>query len=246
MKIGVKTFDDPKFLKHFEKQVDFFEIMAIQKNNYSFLKNFSLPMVIHAEHQSYGTNITDSTKREHNLKSINFARKIADSVNAKKIIVHAGVLEKGNKNCSIKNAVNLIKEIDDDRILLENLPRDEIFLIVGTSVGFNPQTMKSLLKSTKVGFCFDVNHALWMRKKMKINYSFIKDYIKLNPSHYHIGGQRLETKNIHHSLEDSDINLKEILKYYPKNAHITLETIPEIKKTDKDLEIIRNVLEELD
>jgi endonuclease IV len=246
MKIGVKTFDSADFLKHFEKKVDFFEIMALQKNDYSFLKDFSLPIVIHAEHQVYGTNIADSTKREFNLKSINFARKIADSVNAKIIIVHPGVLEKGNKNCSIKNAINFLKEIDDDRIILENLPKEETFPVAGISVGFTPLRMKKLLKQSGKGFCFDVNHAFWTRRKIKISYSFIKKYLRLNPSHYHIGGQTLKLKNQHTCFEDSDINLKEILKYYPKDAWITLETENDIKKVDKDLEIIRKTIEELD
>jgi endonuclease IV len=244
MKIGVKTFDSADFLKHFEKKVDFFEIMALQKNDYSFLKDFSLPIVIHAEHQVYGTNIADSTKREFNLKSINFARKIADSVNAKIIIVHPGVLEKGNKNCSIKNAINFLKEIDDDRIILENLPKEETFPVDGISVGFTPLRMKKLLKQSGKGFCFDVNHAFWTRRNMKISYKFIKKYIKLNPSHYHIGGQKF-SEDYHTALDNSDLNLKEILKYYPKDAWITLETLVDIKKVDNDLEIIRKTIDEL-
>ena len=73
MKIGVKTFDSEKFLKHLENKVDFFEIMAVQKNDYSFLKNFSLPMVIHAEHHDFGVNPADISRQEQNLKSINFS-----------------------------------------------------------------------------------------------------------------------------------------------------------------------------
>jgi endonuclease IV len=241
MKIGVKTFDSPKFLKHFEEKADFFEIMAIQKNNYAFIKNFSLPMVIHAEHQSYGVNIADSSKMEINLKSINFARKIADSVNAKLIILHPGVLDKGNKNCSLKNTLNFLKEINDDRIILENLPKDEKFPVRGGSLGYNARIMKNLLKESGQGFCFDVNHAFWTRKNKKITYSFIKKYIELNPQHYHIGGQRFN-EEYHTTLGNSDLDLKEILKYYPKDAWITLETLPDIENTEKDLEIIRKLI----
>jgi endonuclease IV len=244
MKIGVKTFDSPDFLKHFEDKADFFEIMALQKNNYSFLKNFSLPMVIHAEHQTYGVNIADSTKKEFNLKSINFARKVADSVNAKYIIVHPGVLEKGNKNCSIKNAVDFLKEVNDPRIVLENLPKDEDHEIIGTSLGYNARTIKKFLKKSRQGFCFDVNHAFWIRKNKKNSYSLIKKYISLTPQHYHLGGQKFNS-DFHLSLDNSDLDLKEILKYYPKDAWITLETETDIKKVDKDIKIIRKAIEEL-
>ena len=87
MKIGVKTFGDSDFLKHFENKADFFEIMAIKGNDYSFLKKFSLPCVIHIEHQKFGINIADKTKQKINLESINYAVKIADMVNSKKLIL---------------------------------------------------------------------------------------------------------------------------------------------------------------
>ena len=45
------------------------------------------------------------------------------------------------------------------------------------------------MKETGAGFCFDVNHALIGIKHFE-NYEFIEEYIKLNPNHYHIGGQR--------------------------------------------------------
>lgn len=244
MKIGVKTFDDKNFLKHFENDVDFFEIMAIQKNNYSFLKNFSLPIVIHAEHQYFGVNPADISKKEENLRSINFARRIADLVNAKNIIVHPGSIEKGNSNCSIKNSINFFKEINDDRILIENLPGK--IDSEGKRLCQTPHQIRKFMNKTKTGFCFDINHVLQSFKKFNQKYDFIKRYIKLNPAHYHIGGQKFINENKEHlCLADSDLNLKEILKFYPQDAEITLETETDIKKVEGDIEIIKNVLNEL-
>jgi len=243
MKIGVKTFSDGNFLKHFEKSADFFEIMTTQKNDYSFLKNFSLPIVIHAEHWGFKINPADITRKEEDLKSLNFARAIADVTGAKKIVVHAGVIEKRNKTCSIKNAINFFKEIDDDRILIENLPKyyeDQITKGLCSTL----RQIKKFLKATNKGFCFDINHAL-QGKKFNGKYNFIKKYIELNPKHYHIGGQTFTEKKEHLSLENSELDLKKVLSYYPSDAEITLETQPVIDKTEKDLEIIRNVLREL-
>ena len=93
MKIGVKTFDDTNVLKHFEDKADFFEIMAIRGKDYSFLKKFSLPLVIHKEHQNFGINIADKTKQKINLESVNHAIKIADMVNSKKLILHPGLID---------------------------------------------------------------------------------------------------------------------------------------------------------
>lgn len=242
MKIGVKTFDNEKFLKHFEDKVDFFEIMAVQKNDYSFLKNFSLPMVIHAEHQGFGVNLADSSKKEFNLKAINFARKVADSVNAKKIIVHPGEIEKGNKNFSMKNAVNFLNELDDERILVENLYKEKPSEI---RLCKTPREIKKFMKKTNTKFCFDVNHAIGVIKNFNGKYNFVKKYIQLNPAHYHIGGQRPSDGAEHICLADSELDLKKILSYYPDDAEITLETEVEIAKVEKDIEIIRNALKEL-
>jgi len=243
MKVGVKTFNSEEFLKHFEDKVDFFEIMAVQTNDYSFLKNFSLPMVIHAEHQQFGVNPADSSKKELNLRSINFARKVANIANAKKIIVHPGMIEKGNKNHSIKNAIDFFNEINDDRILIENIPKkqgsDKI------SLCSNPRETKKFIKKTNTKLCFDVNHALKNFKKLSGNYNFIKKYIQLNPAHYHIGGQRILEKKEHICLEDSELDLKKILSFYPNDAEITLETETDTAKVEKDVEIIRNALKEL-
>lgn len=244
MKIGVKTFSDEKFLKYFKDKVDFFEVMAVQGNDYSFLKDISLPIVIHAEHQGFGTNPADSSLRDFNLRSINFARKVADIAHAKKIIVHPGQIEKGNKNISLANSLNFFKGINDDRIILENLPT-----YFESKKSFKlckmPREIKSFMKKTNVGFCFDINHAIGAIKKFNGKYNFIKKYIQLNPSHYHIGGQKLNNGSEHLCLADSELDLNKILSYYPDNAEITLETETDVKKVEDDIKIIRNVLKEL-
>lgn len=164
MKIGVKTFDSENFLKHFENKADFFEIMAVQKNDYSFLKKFSLPIVIHAEHERFGINSSDISKKEENLKSLNFAIKVANLANSKKIIAHPGSVEKGNPNSSIKNSIDFYREIDDERILIENVS-DEGTLPNFIRLCRTAKEAKKFIKETRKGFCFDVNHALYNIKK---------------------------------------------------------------------------------
>lgn len=241
MKIGVKIFDSEEFqfLNHFKDKVDFIEVMAIQKNDYSFLKKFSLPMVIHAEHQKFGINPADILEKEQNLKSINFAIKIANITNSEKIIVHPGEIK--NKNCSLKNAINFFKEINDDRIIIENLPPKRDM----TRLCQTPREIETFMNKTKAGFCFDINHAISHLKKFNGDYNFLKDYIQLNPKHYHLGGQKINPPEEHLCFENSDINLKEILKYFPENVEITLETQTDTPKVENDIEIIKSVLGEL-
>jgi sugar phosphate isomerase/epimerase len=243
MKFGVKTFDNPLLLKHFEEKADFFEIMAIRGKDYSFLKDFFLPIVIHAEHQRFEVNPADSTKHEQNLKSITFAIELANLVNAKKIIVHPGVIEKGNKNCSLKNSINFFKEINDDRILIENLPKKEEGILKGNSLCGTFWSARRFLIKTGKGFCFDINHSLIGIKNFKGNYKFIKKYLKLKPSHYHIGGQKINPSDTHLYFKDSELDLKKILNYFPEDAEITLETGTDEKLIEEDLKIIKKAEE---
>ena len=237
MKIGVKTFNNPKFLKHFKDKVDFFEIMAIRENNYEFLKEFKKIEVIHAEHQGFGINFADRAKQELNKKSVDFAIALADKTNAKKIIVHPGALK--DKKCSKENSVKFIKNIPDKRIIIENMPYED-------KLGVTPNETKKFLKETDKGLCFDINHAIEAATFLKIDYlEFIKEFVKLKPDHYHIGGQSIKNNKTHLALKESDFDLKEVVSLLPKNAKITLETTTDINKTEEDIKIIKQIIKEL-
>lgn len=234
MKIGVKTFDEESFLDFFINKADFFEIMAIEKNNYKFLKKYSIPMVIHAQHHNFGINNADKTKIKENTDSINFAINLANECKADKIIVHAG--EFADKNCSIKQAVYFFNFINDKRILVENVPiRDKKRLCT------TPEEMKMFLKKTKTGFCFDINHAIETAVYLNEDYiTLIKKFLELKPVHYHLGGQNIKQKKEHICFKESDIDLKKILELIPKDTEITLEVSTDLKKTKEDLEFISN------
>ncbi len=242
MKIGVKTYDDKNFLEHFENKCDFFEVQAIQKNDYSFLKRFKKPIIIHAEHQGFGVNICDSNLKVKNLKSIKFARGVADSVNSKKIIVHAGILL--NDKCSKDVAVKFIKRINDKRIIIENHSDYEKGLCS------TPEKMREFLKLTGKRFCFDINHAISSSKQSgEDEFKMIKKFIKMKPAHYHLGGQKfinllgLYKKDVGHlCFMDSKIDLKRIVKMIPSSATVTLETAVGISGVEADLEIMKKLV----
>jgi deoxyribonuclease-4 len=246
MKIGVKTFNNPDYLKKFEDKVDFFEIMAIETNNYDFIKELKLPIVIHSQHRIFGVNTADKKKGKTNLSSINFARKIADLSNAKKIIIHPGEIE--NKNCSIEQAVSFIKNINDKRVIVENVYSD----VEITRLCTTPSETKEFLKATGRGFCFDINHAIGSAVILKEDYiKFIKEFLKLKPVHYHFGGQKIKKLNVpwhekeHLAFKESDFDLKEVLKLIPESAEITLETTTDVEKTMEDINAMKKWIEEL-
>lgn len=239
MKIGVKTFDNEKFLDYFIDKADFFEVQAIQKNNYDFLKKYKIPIVIHSEHIGFGINSADKELFKKNLESINFAIKLADYCNSKKIIIHPGIIE--NNKCSKQESINFIKNIDDKRILIENLPSAD----KGSTCTL-PEEMKEFLLQTKKGFCFDINHAIQSAALSNIDYiNVLKELLKLNPKHIHLGGQSIKLNKTHLKISDSDIPLKKILSFIPDYAEITLETTRDIKEVEEDLKLVRKMISEL-
>jgi sugar phosphate isomerase/epimerase len=241
MRLGIKTFGERKPIDLFRKKADFFEIMALDDVDYSFLEEFDTEIVVHAQHQGFGVNLADKTKRGMNLTAIKIAIKLADIFNSKKIILHLGTLE--NENCSIENSQTFLKEIAESRILIENLPfRNENS---SEYLFSTPKEMRSFLAKTKCGFCFDINHAIRSALEHgKPPYSYIKDFIKLNPAHFHIGGQKLSGED-HISFLDSDIDLGKILSLLPRDAEITLEVTTDLKKIEYDLKFIGKIIGEL-
>jgi endonuclease IV len=235
MKFGVKNFDDRTFFKHFEDEAYFFEVMAIEGKDYSFLKEFNLPIVVHAQHEGFGVNNADKTKITKNESSINFAISMANQYKSSKIILHPGFI--ADENCSEEQAISFINSIKDKRVLIENLSaREGCFCAT-------PQQTKKFLKATGKDFCFDINHAIMTAIILKQDYlEIIKEFIKLKPNHYHLGGQDLKQNKAHLSFKESYINLKEIIKLIPKDAEITLEVTTDIKKTEEDIKIIKGLL----
>ena len=75
----------------------------------------NIPYIIHNSTERFGVNIGDKTKKEFNLKIINTCINWANKLNAKYIIQHADY-------GSFEDAKNLLKEVHDERIVIENMP----------------------------------------------------------------------------------------------------------------------------
>jgi len=237
MKFGVKTYADKNIFEVLKDKADFFEIMAIPGEDYSFLKNSHIPIVIHAQHGVFGINFAENNDK--NEKSIKFAISLADLLHSKKIIVHVGELKE--TGTSIENVIKFLKKFNDKRILLENLPEFEGRNILTTT----PKEMKYFLKETGLGFCFDINHAIHASTKLgKPPFEFVNEFISLKPTHFHICGHKFSGKD-HISIADSEYNIKEMLRYFPKDAEVTLEVSRNAKEIEKDLEIVRKFAKEL-
>ena len=236
MKIGVKNYGDLDYFRALNDRVDFFEIMAIEGKDYSFMEEFDKPITIHAQHEGFGINIADKTKTEKNLSSIRFAISLADKFNSKFIILHPGKVI--DENCSEEQAISFLNSIKDKRVIVENV------VFVKNKIGVTPESISKLMKVTGRGLCFDVNHAIVTALELgKDPYEFLKEFVKLKPSYYHIGGQKMSkgADGTHLSFKDSDIDLDKIFKIIPKNAQIALEVSRDIENTKYDADLIRKL-----
>ena len=122
MKIGVKAWRVENWLVEMidRGRPDFIETMTIVGEDYNGLKKFGLPITVHTEHLSFGINPADPLLLEKNTKSMEFAIKTADMLDASVIVVHPGYLS--NHNCSPQVVIDFLKDNYDPRILVENMP----------------------------------------------------------------------------------------------------------------------------
>jgi uncharacterized protein (UPF0276 family) len=238
MKIGVKNYGDLDYFRALDSRADFFEIMAIPGKDYSYLEEFDKPITIHAQHEGFGINIADKTKKEKNLASINFAISLADRFDSKFIILHPGKIS--DENCSEEEAISFLNSIKDKRVIIENVT------FVKNKVSTTSESVARIMNATGRGLCFDINHAIITSLELnKDPYKYLKEFVKLKPAYYHIGGQNLgDLKNgTHLSFKDkkSNIDIDKVMKIIPKDAQIALEVSMDIEDTKYDLDLMRRL-----
>lgn len=235
MKFGVKTFDDSNFADYFKDKADFLEVMAIPGKDYSFLEGYPLPIVVHVLHSGFGVNFADRDLIDKNKEAINFAVGLSDRFGAKKIIVHAGFL--CGDNCSINNSVNLLKGLDE-RIVIENVTRREKERFCSI-----PDEVEDFIFEVDKDFCFDVNHAMEVAfEDGKGIYYYVEDFLKMKPAHFHFGGGVVgDIERQHLSFKDSDFSVEKVLREFPEDAWVTIETTTDIEGVERDLEFLRGL-----
>jgi len=238
MKFGVKTEFDAGFADYFKDKVDFLEVTAVIGKDYSFLDNYPLPVVVHAMASRFGVNFAEKNLTKKNMEVVDFAIEVADRCGAEKIIVHPGRLS--NKGCSIEQVVEFFEGLDE-RIILEN----QTFRVC-KGLCVRPDEMREFVLKTGREFCFDANHAMEVACEDGVDYfGRIEEFIELGPVHYHLGGGIVGDKDREHlNFKDSDFSVERILKMFPDDAWVTIETTYDIygvEAVEEDLDFLREV-----
>jgi len=182
-------------------------------------RGLSAPFVIHAPHFAHGLNLADRKSRDENFTLAGEAIKFADKLKAQNIIFHPGI------NGEIEETVSQLKVINDKRIIVENKP---YFALSGGLIcnGSTPSEIKLITEKAKVGFCFDVGHAVYSANAHKIDPAdYIREFNGLNPAMYHLtDGDYDGVYDRHDHFGEGSFPVKDILRILNLNAKITIET----------------------
>jgi len=243
MKIGVKAFpDNREYLKQLasKTELDFVEIMAVQGEDFSFLKKLGLPVVVHCEHFEFGVNLADAKRNDKNRAAIHFAMDTADAFDSRFIVLHPGVKEKSA--CSLDNTINTVKGLDDKRIIMENMPfrygPNGTFRHVGSSF----EEMKSLMSATGKGMCLDLGHVNTVAFNKGVDaIGLVKKFMELRPAYFHMSDNKGPT-DIHTSLGEGSMDidaLKKAIAKQAKNPMVAIETVINLEKQINDISMMR-------
>ena len=223
IKFGLKLWSNQKDLLKAaidlieNKVFDYIELSVVPNTDIDPFK-YDLLYVIHAPHEKFGVNIGDPEKKGYNSNMINESIDWADKLNARNIILHSGY---GSMNA----AKRVLEEVDDKRILIENMPK--VGLNDEKMIGDTPEQIKKLIDN-KFGLCLDLNHAIKAAVSLGRPYKeFIEEFLKLKPKMFHISDGRLnKEKDEHLSIGEGDYDFELLIGCVKKNEfkYVTLET----------------------
>ncbi|OIQ04882.1 MAG: hypothetical protein COV98_01600 [Candidatus Altarchaeum sp. CG12_big_fil_rev_8_21_14_0_65_33_22] len=199
----------------------------------------NIPYIIHNSTERFGVNIGDKTKKEFNLKIINTCINWANKLNAKYIIQHADY-------GSFEDAKNLLKEVHDERIVIENMPNAGIN--GEKMIGYEPEQLKELMDIGDFGFCLDFGHAAKAAVSMGKNYrGHINEFLKLKPDMFHISDCDLKNGiDEHLNIGEGDIDFKFLKECIlsENSENVTLETPRKnLNSLDEDLKNLEKLKE---
>jgi len=201
-----------------KKIFDYVELLVVPETDITPFLSHHIPYCIHITTDLHGVNIASPQNHTYTRTQIESCIDWANNLNACYIILHPGVGD-------INNALDFLKELHDERILIENMPKTG--LNGEELIGFSPTQIKSLM-GNHFGFCLDLNHAIKASTSLQLPYKkMIQDFLLLQPAMFHISdGHVACEKDEHIPIRSGDYNIPALLKDVRKShSHIiTLET----------------------
>lgn len=204
-------------------------------NDEPFLEH-KIPYVVHVPHENFGVSIGDEPKREYTLKMVHESIRWADRLDARLMILHAGV-------GSVKVAKSTLSEIHDERLTIENMP---VLGIHGEKcLGYDAESISNLINNA--GLCLDFGHAVKASISLKEDYrKIVSGFLKLKPRAFHISDGDLRTEvDQHLNIGEGGYDFSFFKQCVESNEHryITIET-PRCNplSLDEDLANVKRLL----
>ncbi len=220
MKLGFKLFPhEYPLAERLQEIADFIEVYIPFSDSYKKFRNIDVPITIHAPHQEDGFNPGNKKIENKNKKLLMNAIDAADYLSSERIVVHGGIEVREE---SSNDALEFLKRIGDDRMLIENL-----ILEKNTTYLFaRPEDMALALEKTGFGLCLDFNHARLTSQFLGEDYKlFIKKFRKFKPKYFHVSDGKMDVaKDMHMHLGDGNVDLGFYKKMIPKNGRVVFET----------------------
>lgn len=219
-----------------EENFNYIELTFIPGSDIKPFLDRKVEYILHLPTGRHGVNIGDFKKIEENLKIIREGLEWADKLNARYAILHPGYGE-------LKDVETFLGNIDDDRILLENMP--VYGLDYEDMVGSSKKELNQLMDE-KFGFCFDLNHAVKAAISLNKNYKeYIKDLLKLNPKMFHVADGKLDYERDEHlDIGEGEYDWNFLLDIIKRcnSKYVTLETPRE--NLEDDIKNLKKIMEE--
>lgn len=240
IKYGIKLWSiNEKYLKGADVLIndghfDYIELMVLPNSDIKKYVEMDTKFIIHVAHDEFGANIGKKEAFEITEKCTNEALYWADKLDAKYIILHPGYGE-------IKNAIDFLSNINDRRILIENMTK--ISTKDENMICYTYDQIKKIM-GEKYGFCMDFSHAIKASCGLGKNYKeFVKELLKLKPKVFHISdGWINNEKDEHLDIGSGNFDMKFIKKCITENPGenlVTLETPKNIANLKNDVDNLR-------
>jgi deoxyribonuclease-4 len=221
------------------------DALRLEKNTFNFIelyiipgsyektinawKSLDIPYVIHAPHSLHSVNLAQEEKWQSNLRHFNEARRFADKLVSKTIIVHGG------NNGYISETIRQIRLLSEPRIALENKPK--VGLQNELCIGWCPTEFYEVFNTGVLdSMVLDFAHAAYAANSLKVDeMELIRGFMAFNPKVFHLSdGDASSERDIHLNLGKGSLNLVEILPFVPQNGLLTIETPRDGNKGLKD------------
>ncbi|MFH0936979.1 MAG: hypothetical protein V1808_01655, partial [Candidatus Daviesbacteria bacterium] len=224
MKLGIKFYPDKfELIDKYKSFIDFAELFIKPDTDLNLIKNWGIPLTIHAAHENFGFNAGDPKKVKINKKILDLAKKVADKISSPWIIVHPGYFVEKNSD---QVALEFFKNNFDQRFLIENcILYDNIGGEKKKCLFTIPSEMKVFLDKISTKMVLDFEHAACSANLLGEDPSiFFQQFLKLEPRCFHISGidkdAKIDTHKHLFEVENDWVFLKNI----PSDSWVTLET----------------------